>query len=90
MNYRELMRRQLLQRMFEQMSDEDKLAYLQLIKKDEHQELLDAIHAQDGQISRIAQKVEKQNWLSSFTSDVLANFTSAGILYLGSKLLKRF
>ena len=86
MTYRELMRRQLLERIFDKMSDEEKLAYLQLMKKDE---VLDAIHAQDSQIARIADKVEKQNWLSSFSSDILANFTSAGVLWLGSKLLKK-
>lgn len=89
MTYQELMRMQLLERMFNEVSDEDKRTYLQLMKKNEHQELLNAIHAQDGQIARMLEKEEKQNWLTSFTSDVLANFTSTGILWLGSKLLKK-
>lgn len=50
---------------------------------------MDAIHAQDRQIAQIIDKSKNSNWLTSFTSDVLANFTSTGILWLGSKLLKK-
>ena len=89
MNYKDLMRLHLLGKMYNDMSEEDKRALIQLSKKSDHQELLDAIHAQDSQIERIAHKVESQNWLTSFTSDVLANFTSTGILWVGSRLLKR-
>lgn len=90
MTYRDYMRYQLLQDILQRLTPEERQAYMVYASQQkQHQELLDSIHAQDGQIARIAQKVEKQNWLSSFTSDVLANFTSAGVLWLGSKLLKK-
>ena len=91
MTAKDYMRYQLLQDILQKMTPEERQAYIvNASKQKQHQELLDAIHARDGQIDRIAKKVENQNWLTSFTSDVLANFTSAGVLWLGSKLLKKF
>lgn len=90
MNAKDYMRYMLLQDILQKMTPEERQAYIvKASQQQQHQELLDAIHAQDGQIARIVKKTEGQNWLTSFTSDVLANFTSTGILWLGSKLLKK-
>lgn len=88
MGYRELMRRQLLEQIYDKMSDEEKRTFVQLtmLNKD-HNEIMDALKAQREQVEHIAQKVEKQSWMTDFGSDLLANFTTDGLIYLGRKLL---
>lgn len=88
--YRELMRRKLLEEIYDKLTPEEKLAYVQLTMQDkDHREIMDALEKQQVQISRVVEKVEKQSWFNSFGSDVAANFTSAGLIWLGSKLFKR-
>ena len=88
MNLRELMRRQLLEQIYDKMSDEEKRTFVQLTMLDkDHNEIMDALKAQREQVEQIAQKVEKQSWLTDFGSDLLANFTTDGLIYLGRKLL---
>ena len=89
MNYRELMRRKMLAEMLSKMSSEEQQAYAKLIKDSEHREVMDALSRQHEQISRVANKVEKQNWLTDFGSDVAANFFTDGILWLGSRILRK-
>ena len=81
----------MLQDALEKMSPEERQSYIIQTSRQErqHQELMKALHAQDEQLAQIVSKTKDQNWLTSFTSDVLANFTSAGILWLGSKVLKK-
>jgi hypothetical protein len=47
---------------------------------------LQAIEQQRQQLDEIE---KGQKWTRSFGSDLLANFTSAGVLWLGSKLFKK-
>lgn len=90
MNAKDYMRYQLLQDILQKMSPEERQVYMvNEFRNRQHQEVMDAIHAQDRQIAQIIDKSKNSNWLTSFTSDVLANFTSTGILWLGSKLLKK-
>ena len=85
--YRELMRRKLLEQMYDKMSDDDKRLFVQLTMQDkDHEEILQAIEQQRMQLDDIR---KGQNWTRSFGSDLLANFTSAGVLWLGSKLLRK-
>lgn len=91
MDYRGLMRRKMLADIYDKMSDDDKRTFVQLTMQDkDHKEIMDALQRQHEQISRVANKVEGQTWLSSFGSDIAANFTSDGIIYLISRLLKSF
>ena len=90
MAYRELMRRKLLEQIYDKMSDEEKRLFVQLTMQDkDHREIMDALQRQQIQIGRVADKVEKQSWFNSFGSDVAANFTSAGFIWLASKLFRR-
>lgn len=87
--YRELMRKKLLEQMYENMSDEDKRTFVQLTMQDkDHKEIMDALDRQHEQISRVVKKVGKQNWITDFGSDVAANFLTDGLILLGRKLLK--
>lgn len=87
-SYRALMRRRLLEQMYDSLSEEDKRLYVRLSMQDkDSQEILDAIRQQHRQLEEIQRK---QNWLTDFGSDVAANFFTDGIIWLGTKLLKRF
>ena len=72
--------------MYDKMSDDDKRLFVQLTIQDkDHEEILNAIEQQRMQLDDIK---KGQSWTRSFGSDLFANFTSAGVLWLGSKLLK--
>lgn len=90
MPYRELMRRKLLEEMYDKMSDEEKKTFVFLtIQNKDHREIMNALQKQHEQISRVAQKVEKQSWITDFGSDVAANFLTDGLIWIGRKLLKK-
>lgn len=90
MAYRELMRRKLLEQMYDKMSDEEKRTFVQLMMQDrDHRDIMDALQRQQAQISRVVEKVEKQSFALDFGSDILANFTTDGLIWLASKLFRR-
>jgi hypothetical protein len=51
----------------------------------DHREIMQALSEQKSQLDAVR---HDQSWAKSYGSDLLANFTSAGVLWLGSKLLK--
>ena len=82
-----LMRRKLLEDIYNKMSDEEKRTFIQMTMQNKnHSEIMQAIEQQRQQLDEIE---KGQNWTRSFGSDLLANFTSAGVLWLGSKLFKK-
>jgi hypothetical protein len=71
--------------MYDKMSDDEKRTFIQLtLMNADAKEIKEALGSQKEQLDRIE---KGQNWTRSFGSDLLANFTSAGILWLGSRLL---
>lgn len=85
--YRELMRRRLLEQIYDKMSDEEKRMFVQLtMQNKDHSEIMEALQRQQSQLDSIG---KKQNWLVDFGSDVSANFLTDGIIWLGSRLLKK-
>ena len=87
MSYRELMRRQLLERIYDKMSDEEKRIFVQLTLQDKsHTEIMQTLSQQQALLEKID---KKQNGLVDFGSDVAANFLTDGLIWLGSKLFKR-
>ena len=86
-NYREFMRRKLLEDIYDKLTPEEKLAYVQLTMQDkDHREIMDALSQQRADLEAIK---KKQNWVTDFGSDVAANFLTDGLIWLGSKLFKR-
>lgn len=84
--YRELMRRKLLEEIYEGLSPEDKRLFVQLTMEDKSwSEIAQALQQQKTQLDRIE---KKQNWAVDFGSDVAANFLTDGLIWLGSKLFK--
>lgn len=82
-----LLRRKYIEEMYDRMTDEEKKLFVQMTMQNKnHSEIMQAIEQQRQQLD----KIEKgQNWTRSFGSDLLANFTSAGALWLGSKLFRK-
>ena len=82
-----LMRRKLLEDIYNKMSDEEKRTFIQMTMQNKnHSEIMQAIEQQRQQLDEIE---KGQKWTRSFGSDLLANFTSAGVLWLGSTLFKK-
>ena len=87
MGYRELMRRQLLERIYDKMSDEEKRTFVQLTMQNKsHTEIMEALSRQQKQLYDIERK---QNWKVDFLSDIGANFITDGLIWLGSRLFKK-
>lgn len=85
--YRELIRRKLLEDMYERMSDEDKRTFVQLTMQNKsNDEILQALAQQKNQLDHIE---KSQNWFVSFGSDIAANFLTDGLIWIGSKLFRK-
>lgn len=85
--YRELMRRKLLEEIYDKMSDEEKRLFVQLTMQDrDHREIMTALQQQKKELEDIK---KKQNWLTDFGSDVTANLFTDGLIWLGAKLFKK-
>ena len=87
MNYRAMMRRKLLEQMYDRMTDDEKRLYIQMTMQDsDHREIMQALSEQRSLLDAVRRD---QSWAKAYGSDLLANFTSAGVLWLGSKLIKK-
>lgn len=85
--YRELIRRKLLEDMYERMSDEDKRTFVQLTMQNKsNDETLQALAQQKNQLDHIE---KSQNWFVAFGSDIAANFLTDGLIWIGSKLFRK-
>lgn len=89
MPYSEMIRRQVLENIYAKLSDEDK-KLLAMISMQERQydEIMSAIRQQSMQTERVASRLEGQNWLTGFSSDVAANFLTDGLIFLARRLLR--
>lgn len=88
--YRELMRRKLLEDIYDKMSEEDKRTFAILTMEDKsHIEIMQALQRQNSNLNELTQKVGKNNWYVDFGSDVAANFLTDGLIWLGSRLFKK-
>ena len=87
MDNRALARRMLLEKIYDKMSDDEKRTFVQLTMMNaDAREIMSALNEQRAQLNRIE---KGQRWTASFGSDLLANFTTDGIIYLLSRLFKR-
>lgn len=82
--YRELMRRKLLEQIYDSMSDEERRSLVQLTLQDKNQEQIMSA------LNDLKQKADGNH--HSFVSDLLANisgnFITDGILFIGKKLIR--
>ena len=89
-DYRALMRRKLLEEMYDKLSEDEKRQFVMLtMQEKDHREIMEALNLQQDQIGRVARKIERQSWMTDYGSDVAANFLTDGLIWLGAKLLRR-
>jgi len=87
--YRELMRRKLLEDIYDGLSEEDKRTFIQLTMQDKSwSEIAQALQKQGREIDEIHVKVAKQTWLSDFSSNIAGNALWDGLVWISSKLIR--
>ena len=85
MNARELLRRKLLEDIYDKMSDEEKHTFVQLTMQDkDHREIMSALN-------EIKKKADDNHhsFLSDFGANVAGNAVFDGAVWLLSRLVKR-
>ena len=85
MNYRAMMRRKLLEQMYDRMTDDEKRLYIQMTMQDrDHREIMQALN-------ELSRKADKNH--HSFALDLGANLAGNAawdsLIWLGSKLIKK-
>ena len=84
---RAILRRQLLEEIYNDLSEEDKRTFIQLTMQDKSwSEIAQALQQQKTQLDRIE---KNQNWAVDIGSDIAANFITDGLIWLGSKLFRK-
>lgn len=90
MPFEEILRQKILQDIYAKLSDDEKQQLaLYLMQERDHREVMDALQRQHTQVSRMAQRIERQSWLTDFGSDVAANFFTDGLIWLTHRLLRK-
>lgn len=86
-SYREFMRRKLLEEMYDKLSPEEKRTFLKLtMQEKDHVEIMNALKRQKEDLEIIK---SKQNWKTDFLSDVGANLFTDGLIWIGSKIIRK-
>ena len=81
------LRRQLLERIYNKMSDDEKRLFIQLTMQNKsHTEIMSAIQQQSAQIQDL--RKHQQTITEDFLSNVAGNFFYGGIVYLARRLFK--
>ena len=84
-----LMRRKLLESIYDRMTDEERRLFVQMaLQNRSTDEILQALQQQSVQIAQVAEKVNRQSWLTDFGSDVAANFFTDGVILLARRLFR--
>ena len=84
-DYRTMMRKKLLERIYDKMSPEEQKTFVQLTLQDkDHREIMQALE-------EIRQKEDDnhQSWLSDFSANVAGNYFADASIWLLSKLIRK-
>lgn len=88
--YRELMRRKLLEEVYNNLSPEDKRLFVKMTFEDRNwNEIMDAINRQGHELDEVHEKVRRQTWFSDFSSNIAGNAVWDGLVWLGSRLFRK-
>ena len=84
---RELMRRKLLEKMYDRLSSEEKRTFAQLTLQDKgREEILQALQRQDEKLDRIH---KSQSWISDFGANIAGNAVFDGLVWIASHLFRK-
>ena len=82
-----LMRRKLLERIYDKMSDDEKRLFIQLTMQDKsHTEIMQALQQQSAQIQDL--RKHQQTFGEDFASNVLGNAAYDALLYIARRLFR--
>lgn len=85
-----LMRRKLLEDMYERMTPEEKLLFVQMTMQNKsNDEILQAINQNRQHLERLVEHAEKDRWYTAFGSDVAANVLTTSAFWLLGKLFQK-
>ena len=85
MGYRELMRRKLLEDIYDKMSDEEKRAFVQLtIQNKDHTEIMQALQGISRQVDE-----GKHSFKSDLIANISGNIITDGLIFLGKSLFRK-
>ena len=88
--YRQLMRRKLLEDIYEDLSEEDKRTFIQLTIQDKSwNEIAQALQRQEAKIDDVSRKIGKYPFASDLLANVGGNFITDGLVWIGKSLLKK-
>ena len=81
------LRRQLLERIYNKMSDDEKRLFIQLTMQNKsHTEIMQALQQQSAQIQDL--RKHQQTFGEDLTSNIIGNATWDGLLWLASRLFR--
>ena len=82
-----VLRRRLLEEMYDRMTDEEKRLFAQMtMQQRSNAEILQAIGENRRHLERIAEHQQKERWYTAFGSDVAANVLTTSAFWLLGKL----
>ena len=85
-----LMRRKLLEDMYERMTPEEKQLFVQMTMQNKTSgEILQAINRNRQHLERLVEHAEKDRWYTAFGSDVAANVLTTSAFWLLGKLFQK-
>jgi hypothetical protein len=88
--YRAMMRRKLLEEIYDSLSPEDRRTFVHMTMEDKGwNEILQSLGRQERRIADIDEKVSRQTWLSDFSSNIAGNALWDGLVWLGSRLMRK-
>ena len=90
MNYSGLMRRMLLEQIYDKMSDEDKRTFIQLTLLNKgNEEIMQALQQQQGKIEDISSRISNHPFASDLLANVAGNAITDSLIAIGKAVLKR-
>ena len=88
--YREVARRQLLEQLYDKMTDEEKKTFVMLTMQNKNRdEILDALHSQGAKIDDVSRRIGKYPFMSDLIANVSGSAIWDSIVWLGSRILRK-
>lgn len=85
-----LMRRKLLEEMYDRMTDEEKRLFVMMTMQNKsNDDILRAIQQNQQHLEHLVEKADRDRWYTSFGSDVAANVLTTSAFWLLGKLFAK-
>ncbi len=85
-----LMRRKLLEEMYDRMTDEEKRLFAMMTMQNKsNDEILQAIRQNQQHLEHLVEKADRDRWYTAFGSDVAANVLTTSVFWLLGKLFAK-